>query len=378
MTSSTTRRLSALAAASLLAAVAIPAFAAGPVTVTVNGQPANLNPPPTERAGRVFVPLRGVFEQLGASVVYQSGIINATGRGHNISLKIGSQQATVDGQQQNVDVAPFIIGASTYVPLRFVSQALGATVNYDGANRVVAINTNGNTTAQNPANQTITPVPAANNQGGGGAITLTNEQPARGATVPARRPTIGASFSGGTADPNSVRVMLDATDITNESTRSPRGFLYVPNGPLTPGAHRVRVSGTDSNGNPFQRTWAFTSGTSTASAGQIVNVRPTNGTTVGQQFTVSGSTSPGARVTIQVGASQARANTVGGLIGALLGAGGQTNTASGTVTADANGRFSQVVNINAPSGTQLVLTITSTDPNTGASGTPVQETLTIQ
>ena len=376
MTSSTTRRLSALAAASLLAAVAIPAVAAGPVTVTVNGQPANLNPPPTERAGRVFVPLRGVFEQLGASVVYQSGIINATGRGHNISLKIGSQQATVDGQQQNVDVAPFIIGASTYVPLRFVSQALGATVNYDGANRVVAINTNG--AAYVPPNQTITPVPAANNQGGGGAITLVNEQPARGATVPARRPTIGASFSGGTADPNSVRVMLDATDITNESTRSPRGFLYVPNGPLTPGAHRVRVSGTDSNGNPFQRTWAFTSGTSTASAGQIVNVRPANGTTVGQQFTVSGSTSPGARVTIQVGASQARANTVGGLIGALLGAGGQTNTASGTVTADANGRFSQVVNINAPSGTQLVLTITATDPNTGASGTPVQETLTIQ
>jgi hypothetical protein len=378
MTSSTTRRLSALAAASLLsAAVAIPAFAAGPVTVTVNGQPANLNPPPTERAGRVFVPLRGVFEQLGASVVYQSGIINATGRGHNISLKIGSQQATVDGQQQNVDVAPFIIGASTYVPLRFVSQALGATVNYDGANRMVAINTNG-AAANVPASTTITPVPGANQGGGGGAITLTNEQPGRGATVPARRPTIGASFAGGTADPNTVRVTLDATDITNESTRSPRGFLYVPNGPLTPGAHRVRVSGTDNNGNPFQRSWGFTSGTSTASAGQIVEVSPANGSTVATQFTVSGRTSPGARVTIQVGASAARANTVGGLIGALLGAGNQTNTASGTTNANANGRFSQVVNINAPSGTQLVLTITATDPTTGASGTPVQETLTIQ
>jgi hypothetical protein len=377
MTLSTTRRLSAFAAASLLAAAATPAFAAGPVTVSVNGQPANLNPPPTERAGRVFVPLRGVFEQLGASVVYQSGVINATGRGHNISLKIGSQQATVDGQQQNVDVAPFIIGASTYVPLRFVSQALGATVNYDGANRMVAINTNG-AAAVNPANQTITPVPAANNQGGGGAITLVNEQPGSGVTVPARRPTIGASFAGGTVDANTVRVMLDATDITNESTRSPRGFLYVPTAALTPGAHRVRVSGTDSNGNPFQRGWGFTSGTSTASAGQIVNVSPANGATVGQQFTVSGRTSPGARVTIQVGASAARANTVGGLIGALLGAGNQTNTASGTITAGPNGRFSQVVNINAPSGTQLVLTITSTDPTSGASGTPVQETLTIQ
>src|SRR6202790_1947743 len=179
MTSSTTRRLSALAAASLLAAVAIPAVAAGPVTVTVNGQPANLNPPPTERAGRVFVPLRGVFEQLGASVVYQSGIINATGRGHNISLKIGSQQATVDGQQQNVDVAPFIIGASTYVPLRFVSQALGASVNYDGSHNLVAINTNGGN--NNPPPTTLTPAPASGAPGG--AITLASVVPSRGATV---------------------------------------------------------------------------------------------------------------------------------------------------------------------------------------------------
>ena len=376
MTSSTTRRLSALAAAFLLcAAVAIPAFAAGPVSVTVNGNPANLNPPPTERAGRVFVPLRGVFEQLGASVVYQSGVINASGRGHNISLKIGSQQATVDGQQQNVDVAPFIIGASTYVPLRFVSQALGATVNYDGSNRVVAINTNGNT-AQAPANQTITPVPAA--QGGGGAITLASEQPVRGTTVTSRRPTIGATFGGGTADPNTVRVTLDGTDITNQSTRSPRGFLYVPSGPLTPGAHHVGVSGTDSNGNPFTRGWGFTSGTSTVSAGQITDVRPTDGSTVGTQFTVTGRTSPGARVTIQVGASGGRTTTVAGILGALLGGGNQTNTASATVTANANGRFSQQVTINAPSGTQLVLAITATDPQSGASGTAVQETLTIQ
>ena len=98
----------------------------------------------------------------------------------------------MDGQQQNVDVAPFIIGASTYVPLRFVSQALGATVNYDGSNRVVAINTNGAAAANNaPANQTITPAPPA--QGGAGSITLSNEQPGRGASVPARRPTISAS-----------------------------------------------------------------------------------------------------------------------------------------------------------------------------------------
>jgi hypothetical protein len=122
-----------------LLAVATPAFA---ITVTVNGQAIGLNPAPIERAGRVFVPLRGVFENLGATVVYENGVINATAGSQTVSLTIGSRQATVDGQDQTLDVAPFIIGASTYVPLRFVSQALGATVDYDGSNQTVAVITN--------------------------------------------------------------------------------------------------------------------------------------------------------------------------------------------------------------------------------------------
>jgi hypothetical protein len=120
--------------------LAVPAIAQ---TVTIDGSVASFNPPPIERAGRVFVPLRGVFERLGASVVYQAGQINASGNGHDVSLRIGSNQAVVNGQQQTLDVAPFIVGASTYVPLRFVSQSLGASVNYDNGTNTVAINTNG-------------------------------------------------------------------------------------------------------------------------------------------------------------------------------------------------------------------------------------------
>src|SRR3984957_4534923 len=144
MFSSIPQRLSALGAIALLTTLALPALGAGPVSVTVNGQTANLNPPPQERAGRVFVPLRGVFEQLGASVVYDNGTINAQkGHDRSVSLHVGSTDATVDGQATTIDVAPFIIGASTYVPLRFISQALGASVNYDAANRVVALGEGG-------------------------------------------------------------------------------------------------------------------------------------------------------------------------------------------------------------------------------------------
>ena len=373
MASSTTRTLSALGATALLAAlIAVPATAAGPVTVQLNGNTLNLNPAPTERAGRVFVPLRGVFENLGAAVVYENGTINATGRGHSVSLHIGSQQATVDGQPQTLDVAPFIIGASTYVPLRFVSQALGASVNYDGANNIVAITAGG--AMQAPPNQVITPAP--NGGANSGAITLANEVPARGASISSRRPTIEATFAGGVVDPNTIRVFLDDTDVTSASTRSPRGFSYAPRAPLQAGTHRVRVTGTDANGGQFSRGWNFTSGTSAAVVGEITNVRPANGATVPNQFVVSGRTAPGARVSIQVGVSNSGRSTIGGIIGQILG-GGQTNTAATTITADGNGRFSTQVNIGAPAGAQLLLVIGATDPQTGATATPVQEYLTI-
>jgi hypothetical protein len=370
------RHLAALAAmAAMASASALPALAAGPVSVTLNGNPLTLNPAPTERAGRVFVPLRGVFENLGATVVYANGVINATGRGHNVSLKVGSQAATVDGQQQTIDVAPFIIGASTYVPLRFVSQALGATVNYDGAHQLVALDTNGGGNA--PVGQTITPVPSSAR---GGAITLASVTPARGADVTSRRPTIEANFGGGTVDPNTVRITVDGLDVTNESTRSATGFLYAPRSPLQPGRHTVNVTGTDNRGGSFSRAWVFTSGTSTAVAGEITNVRPGDGATVGNQFVVSGRTAPGARVSIQVGVgnSNGRTTTLGGIIGTLLGAGTQNNSAAYNVTADGNGFFSQQVSIGAASGSQLLLAILATDPRNGSSGTPIQETLTVQ
>jgi hypothetical protein len=243
------------------AMLALPAGADTPITVTVNGQTANLTPQPTERAGRVFVPLRGVFEQLGATVVYANGTINATGRGHTVSLKIGSQDAIVDNQPQTVDVAPFIIGASTYVPLRFVSQALGASVNYDGSNNVVAINIgggnggNGGNGGGRPPAEIITPAPRGGQ--GGDEVTLTNLRPDRGSLADSRRPVIGADFVG-RVDPNSVHIMVDQVDVTNDATRSPRGFTFAPPSPLERGTHHVRVTGVDAAGRPFSRAWDFT------------------------------------------------------------------------------------------------------------------------
>jgi hypothetical protein len=252
MPSSRTRLSIAFAASLALAVMAAgPALADGP-NVQVNGATANLNPAPTERGGRVFVPLRGVFEQLGATVVYDGGAINATGRHHTVSLHVGSLQAVVDNQPETLDVAPFIIGASTYVPLRFISQALGAQVNYDGTNQIVAITTNDDRARNAP------PPPAAPPADAG--VRLAGVVPARGAIVHGDRPTVQASFAGGRVDPNSVRVVFDGRDVTGQAYVSPQGVSYTPRGPIPSDRHSVRITGRDRDGMPFDRGWTFSSG----------------------------------------------------------------------------------------------------------------------
>ncbi|MBV9103519.1 MAG: copper amine oxidase N-terminal domain-containing protein [Candidatus Eremiobacteraeota bacterium] len=337
------RRTGALALATfLLVALVFPTGALA-LSVTINGNTVALNPPPVERNGRVFVPLRGIFERLGATVVYQSGTITATGSdGRTILLRIGSTQATVAGQTQTIDVAPFIIGASTYVPLRFIAQSLGATVNWDAANAVVAIVPSYHGA---PAPPPPTAAPAASE------VRLRNVQPPDDAYVQSVRPTIAADFNR-RVDPNTVRIVLDGLDVTSQSTRSETGIVYAPPSPLQSGRHRVEVSGKDRDGASFTRVWRFNSG-SRGPTNTITLDRPQNGDTVGRNFTVSGHSVPNARVHLEAGA--------------LAPAGPftfTTGTYVGDTVADSNGYFSQQVSINAVSGGRIGLTVTSTDPVT--------------
>src|SRR5580700_6241218 len=137
------RAIALIATLVALVLLFVPQIARADVRIVVNGQTVQFDQPPIVRAGRVFVPLRGVFERLGASVVYDNGTINATGNGRAIQLQIGSTRAVVNGVAQQLDVAPFLVGARTLVPLRFISESLGANVQYDNSSRVVSINSNG-------------------------------------------------------------------------------------------------------------------------------------------------------------------------------------------------------------------------------------------
>lgn len=306
------------------------------ITVVVNGKTMQFDQPPIERSGRVFVPLRGVFENLGASVVYDNGVINATGNGTTVQLRIGSTNAIVNGNSQQLDVAPFEVGSRTMVPLRFVSQALGASVDYNDNTRTVSITSSGSSNA---------------------GVTLIDLRPSSGAVVSATRPGVSGSFSA-PVNPNSVHLTLDGRDVSATSDISSSAFLFTPSYALIPGSHTVRVTGQSQNGSSFDQSWSFTSGEN-SQGNYVTNLQPANGTTVGNSFTVSGTTLPNSSVHIVV-TPQA---VVGGLFTISQG------TFVATVQADGNGNFQQPVTVATSSGGTVSVRITSIAPNTSASRT---------
>jgi len=218
------------------------------VTVIVNGNTMTFDQPPEIETGRVFVPLRGIFEQLGASVVYQNGTINATSHGRTVSLQIGSTSATVDGQTQTLDAPAFITGSRTLVPLRFVAQALGASVDWNNNTSTVTINGGYGHPGYNGAPPPPQQRPVMPRE-------IVVDQRPLGQAQP--RSTISASFAGPVRQA-SLRVTLDGNDITSALYfNRDGGFQYTPRRPLYPGEHTVRVSGIMMNGRTFNQGWDF-------------------------------------------------------------------------------------------------------------------------
>ena len=134
--------------AALVAALSIgfPAYAQEAVAVTVNGEPVEFaGQPPVQQGGRVLVPLRGVLEKIGATVRFSgpTKTVQATRGDTRIALALGEREANVDGRRVRLDVPAQAFKGTTMVPLRFVAEALGADVRFDGAARVVAIRTDG-------------------------------------------------------------------------------------------------------------------------------------------------------------------------------------------------------------------------------------------
>ena len=104
-------------------------------TVMVNGKSLQSGVLPMQKGGHIFVPMRNIFEALGAKVTYDSKtrLINAQNgsRGMRLALN-GADTGAMKGDKGNFDSAenPFIREGVTMVPLRLVSETMGAKVHY--------------------------------------------------------------------------------------------------------------------------------------------------------------------------------------------------------------------------------------------------------
>ncbi|MGI6607088.1 MAG: stalk domain-containing protein [Peptococcia bacterium] len=94
---------------------------------------------PVIENGRTLVPMRGIFQALGAAVEWDGVTqrIVALSPERKVELQIGQTQAWVNGELRTLDVSPCILDSRTMIPLRFVGEALGCQVDWDGNLRTI-------------------------------------------------------------------------------------------------------------------------------------------------------------------------------------------------------------------------------------------------
>jgi cell wall-associated NlpC family hydrolase len=116
-------------------------LAASPIAVTYDGKPIAFDVQPVLDNGRVLVPLRAIFETLGADVDWNGSTRTATAiRGLNtISLTVGETTAYINTTAVQLDVPAQTVDGRILVPLRFVSEAMGADVVWNSADQTVEI-----------------------------------------------------------------------------------------------------------------------------------------------------------------------------------------------------------------------------------------------
>ncbi|WP_235847460.1 copper amine oxidase N-terminal domain-containing protein [Intestinibacillus massiliensis] len=115
------------------------------IGLVVNNRLLELDVPPRIVDSRTLVPLRGIFEEIGAEVSWDQPTQTATiARGDSVvKVTIGSKAALVDGKEVALDVPAQLSAPSgnarTLVPVRFIAESLGAQVGWLNSPQAVIV-----------------------------------------------------------------------------------------------------------------------------------------------------------------------------------------------------------------------------------------------
>jgi len=113
---------------------------------SVDGVQKELDSPPIIKNGRTLLPIRAVIESLGGSIYWEATEkkVSITLGETKIELWIGKSTAKVNGVEKPIDsanpnVVPEIISSRTMLPVRFITENLGAEVGWDSDTKTVTI-----------------------------------------------------------------------------------------------------------------------------------------------------------------------------------------------------------------------------------------------
>jgi len=113
------------------------------ISVVLDGKSILFDQPPVIVDGRTLVPLRAIFEELGATVNWDGDTqtVTSTKGQTTISMSIGKTEMYKNGKLITLDVVPQLVGGRTLVPVRAVAEGFDCKVDWDGDNQTVIIKT---------------------------------------------------------------------------------------------------------------------------------------------------------------------------------------------------------------------------------------------
>ncbi len=93
------------------------------------------------KGGTVLIPLRSMFEQMGATVSYDAGTktVTVSKPGAEVKVTVGKPEVTINGESRPLDVPPMIYQGSVLVPIRVISEGMGAYVQWVPDKQVVVV-----------------------------------------------------------------------------------------------------------------------------------------------------------------------------------------------------------------------------------------------
>lgn len=124
-----------------------------PITVILNGKTMSFEVPPMIENGRTLVPLRAIFEAMGATVEWNESTKTAIARkgSDTVVVPLNSIKPTVNGKFYTLETPAKIVQNRTLAPLRFVAEAFGGEVDWNDSSKTIKITASGNGDTDRPS-----------------------------------------------------------------------------------------------------------------------------------------------------------------------------------------------------------------------------------